>query len=233
MLNPIGLLLVFVLAAAGYLVIAQSVCQNARSQSMVPALAIVTLFLYLCGASFVALLYIYFGYDTLVLFAAMILFAIIALALVIRNCIRYSEEMNTLYVVFFLAYCALVVFATLYSRVGSWQTGIQMTPFLRVSEAVQMGDYELMGHDALNIAMFVPLGLLIPLMNRRVFDKLSYAVLFGMIASTTIETVQMLTHLGMFDIDDIIANVLGAVIGYVLCSLYLKMVGRSARYGRY
>lgn len=37
--------------------------------------------------------------------------------------------------------------------------------------------------------------------------------------SAIIETIQLITHLGLFEIDDIISNTVGAGIGYVLIRL--------------
>lgn len=63
-----------------------------------------------------------------------------------------------------------------------------------------------------NIVLFIPIGIILPMLNisyRRVF-----ALMFMTICIiTTIELIQMITRVGSFDIDDIILNTLGALIG--------------------
>jgi glycopeptide antibiotics resistance protein len=63
-----------------------------------------------------------------------------------------------------------------------------------------------------NIVLFVPLGVLVPLILPR-FSKVRHiaAIAFG--ASLLLELVQLLTGLGSFDVDDLLLNVLGGVLG--------------------
>jgi glycopeptide antibiotics resistance protein len=74
-----------------------------------------------------------------------------------------------------------------------------------------------------NVLLFMPLGLLVPLIWRRRVKIL----LIGCAASVCIEVMQfVLTHLGfvnrMADIDDVILNTLGAVAGYWIYALAKK-----------
>jgi glycopeptide antibiotics resistance protein len=62
-----------------------------------------------------------------------------------------------------------------------------------------------------NFAAFIPFGIIIPLLYRLPFLRfLSLFVLF----ITILEVLQMVTHLGSFDVDDIIINSLGASVGF-------------------
>ena len=62
-----------------------------------------------------------------------------------------------------------------------------------------------------NIAAFVPLGLLIGLIVPRY--KLMVASLFGLFLSETFECFQLILRRGVFDVDDLFNNVVGALIG--------------------
>lgn len=62
-----------------------------------------------------------------------------------------------------------------------------------------------------NFAGFIPFGILIPVLYRCKFFK--FISLF-FLSILVIETVQMLTFLGSFDIDDAIVNTLGAAVGF-------------------
>ncbi|QDS36540.1 VanZ family protein [Brevibacillus brevis] len=63
-----------------------------------------------------------------------------------------------------------------------------------------------------NIAAFIPFGILFPLLYRVRFGK--FISLF-VLAIFVLETLQALTYLGSFDVNDVISNTLGAMIGYV------------------
>lgn len=62
-----------------------------------------------------------------------------------------------------------------------------------------------------NYLAFVPFGLFIPLLVRSRF--LPFLLVF-IAAITGVELIQMVTHLGAFDINDIVVNTLGAAVGY-------------------
>ncbi|MBH5319408.1 VanZ family protein [Paenibacillus sp. GSMTC-2017] len=62
-----------------------------------------------------------------------------------------------------------------------------------------------------NIAAFIPFGILIPLLYRTTFIR--FFILF-ILSIFVLETIQALTLLGSFDINDVIINSLGAAIGF-------------------
>ncbi|MDR0269908.1 VanZ family protein [Paenibacillus sp.] len=63
-----------------------------------------------------------------------------------------------------------------------------------------------------NIAAFIPFGILFPLLYRVRFGK--FITLFVLVI-LVLETIQALTYLGSFDVNDVISNTIGAMIGYV------------------
>ncbi|MFV3011587.1 VanZ family protein [Clostridium botulinum] len=79
-----------------------------------------------------------------------------------------------------------------------------------------------------NILMFGPLGLLLPLLWKH-FRKFSKTVLFGFIVSFTIESSQLFLARGT-DIDDLILNTIGTMLGYlafvILRKLFPKFTGK-------
>ncbi|PWV98475.1 VanZ like protein [Paenibacillus cellulosilyticus] len=64
-----------------------------------------------------------------------------------------------------------------------------------------------------NIIMFVPFGLLLPLTKR--LHPLVWTLLFAA-GITSLELLQLATKRGMFDVDDIILNTGGFLIGYLV-----------------
>lgn len=73
-----------------------------------------------------------------------------------------------------------------------------------------------------NIAAFVPFGLFLPVVTNLRLNMLSVAVLtFDL--SLTIELMQLITKVGSFDVDDLILNTVGGIIGYVICYFWDKL----------
>lgn len=98
----------------------------------------------------------------------------------------------------------LVPFRTIY---GSLYSIIHRTiPYLIPHEIIS-----LLG----NFALFMPFGYFIPRLfeKYRVFIKF---ILFTFVVLLSIETLQVLTIRGCFDVDDIILNLAGAVIGFFI-----------------
>lgn len=71
----------------------------------------------------------------------------------------------------------------------------------------------------LNVLLFFPLGLLLPLIWSR-FKNFGVTALYGFLLSLFIECSQLFT-LRSSDIDDLIANTLGAVLGYFIAKIFV------------
>ncbi|MEK4697441.1 VanZ family protein [Bacillus sp. FSL M8-0063] len=64
-----------------------------------------------------------------------------------------------------------------------------------------------------NVIIFIPFGFLLPLLFKQIYNvKMASKIFIKFIL--LIESLQLLTFTGVFDIDDIILNMLGALIGY-------------------
>ena len=78
----------------------------------------------------------------------------------------------------------------------------------------------------LNILLFVPFGYLLPLLWKWA-DRWWKVVLCGFVLSLLIELTQLVTHLGMFDLDDLMNNSLGAFLGWLcFCTALRRMLKR-------
>ncbi len=69
-----------------------------------------------------------------------------------------------------------------------------------------------------NIIALIPLGFLVPLFYKHMNWERS--ILLALMAGFSIELTQVALHIGIFDIDDVILNGLGVIIGYGLFKLY-------------
>lgn len=90
--------------------------------------------------------------------------------------------------------------------------GINLVPF-REMFRYTFGSYKFMRNVVGNILMFIPFGFLASYYLKA--NKVSYSLILSLIVSLTIELVQL--KIGRtFDIDDVILNVVGGFVGYIL-----------------
>ena len=144
--------------------------------------------------------------------------------------------------VVFVIYVFGVLYITLLGRTGNQELHISLVPFwsywvmLRgVFHALRHLDWQAVIQEirrisypawsclALNVLLFVPLGMLLPIVKES-FGSLKKVFISGFLFSLSIEVTQILTKRGWFDVDDVINNTLGAVIGVIL---YLRIIDVS------
>ena len=85
------------------------------------------------------------------------------------------------------------------------------TPFATISGELHLASTELgLTNIVGNVALYIPVGLLVPLVLRRSWLA---GFLVGLALSVGVELVQWITQTGSTDIDDVILNGLGALAG--------------------
>ena len=118
-----------------------------------------------------------------------------------------------------LTYLYLVIVATILTRNPSENARVVLTPFWSYREAM-ISDFTWFQVRA-NILMFVPVGFLLPLVIKK------RALLYGVCFSAFIEILQYITHRGTCEIDDVISNTIGLIIGYMVIKLIQLLVKAS------
>ena len=107
-----------------------------------------------------------------------------------------------------------------------------LSPFSAAKEAVELGGPwffagirvvkpELLEGIILNILLFIPFGYLLPLVWKKA-DQWWKVMLAGLLTSLFVEVMQWALHRGFADVDDLINNTLGALIGYGLYKAILR-----------
>lgn len=187
---------------------------------------LVVVLMYLLGCFFTELMYFSAGFDLNVIYGVLVVLVCLLLVFFFVSCSRDREHMHRGYMIAFLIYFGAVLYLTILMRIGSMDTSIITTAFDDLFEAVTTRDAALVNHMMSNIILFIPFGILIPLMNPYRFHSWSFVFLGGLMTSTVIEGIQMICRLGQADVDDIIANVMGALLGY-LCLLFIQQVRRN------
>lgn len=70
-----------------------------------------------------------------------------------------------------------------------------------------------------NIVLFIPLGILLPLLFKGT-RSLWKILIISFLVSLAFEVIQLITVLGSFDVDDILLNTSGGVIGYLFLKIF-------------
>lgn len=86
-----------------------------------------------------------------------------------------------------------------------------------------------------NVVAFMPFGFLVPVMYREqrkgvsftghYFRSFLFVTMLGFLFSFVIETIQLFTKVGCFDVDDLFLNTLGVVLGYIIYYISKKIIG--------
>lgn len=144
--------------------------------------------------------------------------------IVYKKLMNGTKELSTarlaLVCIFFI-YCVVVLGATLISRGSYGLTGFNLQLFDSYRSAWINSSPEEWRNLIWNILMFVPLGLLLPVLFQNC-RKCWVTYLAGVFASVVVELIQLVTGSGVFDLDDIFNNILGAAIGYGIAALFFK-----------
>lgn len=119
---------------------------------------------------------------------------------------------RTLLWLLLLGYLVLVLYATLLRWHGGYREW-NLHLFRAWREAWNNFSAKSWANVLLNIAMFVPLGFLLPMMGRK-FRRWYVTIPAGIGASALIELAQLLLNRGICDVDDLFCNGLGAMMGY-------------------
>lgn len=115
-------------------------------------------------------------------------------------------------------YIAVVITVTMLR--GDGYNGTNFHLFRAWREAWNNFSFKNWANVLLNVAMFVPLGVLLPWIHK-LFRKWYVMLGSGFVFSLVIEIFQYTTSRGLFDIDDLFANTLGAIFGYgVFMAIY-------------
>lgn len=80
-----------------------------------------------------------------------------------------------------------------------------------------------------NIAAFVPFGTILPIMHHR-YRSFLYMILMTFEFSLLIEVIQLVSKVGSFDVDDLLLNTIGGMLGYLVFEILNKI--RRHRYAK-
>ncbi|WP_010284679.1 VanZ family protein [Bacillus timonensis] len=106
-----------------------------------------------------------------------------------------------------------------FSRTKGEEFRYNLTPFSTIKNYFTYYDhfpfYIWIINIAGNIGVFIPFGIVLPVLFPRLSNFFFFLCAF-VIGISSLEVLQLFSMLGSFDVDDIILNTIGAVIGFIL-----------------
>ncbi|MCY6353799.1 VanZ family protein [Clostridium sp. ZS2-4] len=126
-------------------------------------------------------------------------------------------------VLFKFSYCYLLKRVFEYNNLENNIRFANFVPFETIDLYIKRGiSYASVTNVLGNIVLFFPLGFMLPVLSKKsqgIF-KVSFV---GFLVSLLLESIQLVTNLGAFDVDDLILNTLGTLIG-ILAYKVIKFI---------
>lgn len=126
-------------------------------------------------------------------------------------------------------YIVIVLGATIGDRVSTDSKSLSMHLFSSYKDAWNNFSPGAWRNIILNILMFVPLGILLPLIFKNC-RKYWVTYLVGLFFTLIIEVIQLISGRGIFEIDDIFNNTLGCIIGYGIVMIFISFFVDKNKY---
>jgi len=122
----------------------------------------------------------------------------------------------------FIIYVLIVLKLTIFRETTLEQRAINLTLFTDLVNVYKTGTtWQFVRLFFGNILWFVPWGFMIPIMKK---SDLGFAVTTGFLFSFTIELLQYFFKKGLFEIDDLILNTAGVLLGYLLYLFVMNLI---------
>lgn len=208
----------------GFVCILPYIVRHTANKSAVPVVVLIALILYLIIAAVLLFVLSTLSNANMMAFSVLQLLGLLAAALLLYTLFRNRRHINKWGLALFLVYVLAVGYITIFSRGdGTNDTSILMVPFESVAKAVRKHNSAALQHMLLNVVMFVPLGFLFSMIDPPRLGRLSWVLAAGLCFTVTIESIQLMSKMGQCDIDDIIANILGTLIGFALYKLFTRL----------
>ena len=142
----------------------------------------------------------------------------------VLNKVRFHNiKQSVLYFVFAVYLSAVYLFVGMPTlQFMRFELSLTLRPFLPMMTDIK--------NTILNIFLFLPLGVMLPFLWKK-YNRLADTLLFAFGMSLSIEVLQILTYRAT-DINDLIANTLGAIVGYFIFRITSRIIPSITKFAR-
>lgn len=142
-----------------------------------------------------------------------------------KKSIRVLEIL--LFAVYLILLCYFLFFADRMGRAFSERTyHYNLTPFKEITRfwvyRHTLDFWSVMLNLVGNVAAFIPFGVMLPCLFPKC-RKFFLTALFSFEFSLCVEVIQLTGKVGIFDVDDILLNTLGGVMGFLVYRIFVRL----------
>jgi len=215
------MILLAILLFAAYLAVMRKL-QSAAEGRNLGAAAVVLLAIFICAGVALVIVARTIGGLEIVLLSVMLLLAAAFLLWFARLVLLEFSEVNKGAFALFVGCVLVILCGTVFFRTGDTDTTVQAEAFSAVKSALTGDGTGMLNHMILNVVLFVPYGFLFAMVHPRRLNSVLYSLMAGIMLSSIAEIMQLVMRAGQCDLDDILANTFGTVIGYAAYRLFLS-----------
>lgn len=139
-----------------------------------------------------------------------------------KNKIKRFSKTGLIIYSLILIYNVFIVAYGRVNRLSMVSTDYNLVPFKTIKSYLGVFEYGFSPISFINLAgnivAFIPLGFLLPISFDK-FRNYKLITITGIAVSSVIEVVQLKFKIGYFDVDDILLNTLGVVVGFVFAKI--------------
>lgn len=160
--------------------------------------------------------------------AICVIIIMVLLSLIVKKT-KWHKRITMVMIVVYI--CGLVYYTMINGSRGS-TTGIDFKFPLPFYRAIKSRHYGLStNRSVLNCLLFIPFGFLFAQItelyqidtSREHRSSFSAIIFCGLLASLTVEIIQLLFKRGVFEIDDLVKNTIGTSLGYIIWRVVKKV----------
>lgn len=210
-------LLIGLLLLLGYAYLYRFFLKRMASKSTLTIAALILFVVYAAISGVLIVVLQRFGSPRMTLLMLLVLMSMIGFCVLLYYFLKYINEIRAIPLLLMILYLGVLAYVTVFSREKGSQAEILLGFY--VAKAMKEHSLAALKHPLLNVALFIPIGFLFTAVYPRKLNKASLVIPFGLMLSVVIETIQLLLKMGQCDLEDMIANALGAFLGMLVYRL--------------
>lgn len=127
--------------------------------------------------------------------------------------------------ILFLLYIICIIFIIFGYR-NLYQNSFNLNPIYGFTILFQEFSYNIWKEFIVNVLLYIPIGIYLGFILKE--SGYTYnIIIFSLIISLCIEILQLITHKGVFDINDILYNILGSVLGFIFYKILINIKNKE------
>ncbi len=149
---------------------------------------------------------------------SVIAFAVFCIITVMLYKRRRFDRAQCVAAILLSLYIVVLLYFTVIGRYSHKEYDYQIHIFYSYRFLLEQFDSQSIRQFVINLVMLVPVGFLLSTIIK-MKDKYAIVLVLCLLFTLFIESMQLLTKCGSFEVDDIISNMIGAVIGILIYAL--------------